>query len=106
MPTRKPDDERNAGPAGAGDRAADEGTAAGRMDGHTEDLSHDDFMSLPIERLARRTGRTAPARMSDEEERDWREQAWRNHVQDLQNRDEWGTAAQATEPPKGDDPNL
>lgn len=83
-------------------------TPAGRMeqDRVVPALSHDDFMNLPLGRLADRIGLTPPADASAEEERAWREKAWQDHVQDVQNRDEWGTATQATEPPTGEDPNL
>lgn len=83
------------------------GTPAGRMEHRrTEELTHADFRTLPIEYLAKRTGLEPPAGDSPAEERAWREKAWQNHVKDLEHRDEWGTAAQATEPPKGEDPEL
>ena len=85
-----------------------DGIPAGRLDGHRviPDLTHEDFKTMPIEDLADRTGLKPPKGDSPAEEHAWREKAWQGHVKDLEHRDEWGTATQATEPPTGDDPNL
>ena len=85
-----------------------DGTPAGRLDEQEilPDLTHEDFQTMPIEDLADRTGLKPPADDSAATERDWREMAWKSHVQDIAERDEWGTATQATDPPKGEDPNL
>ena len=94
-------DPRTANPA--------DDSAAGRMDDDRDrripDLTHEDFKTLPVEELAERTGLTPPDG-SAAEESTWREKAWQDHVKDLEHRDEWGTATQATKPPKGEDPNL
>lgn len=104
--------DRNGGgtePVPEGKLTHDPDAPAGRLEEErvTPEWTHADFMDLPIERLAERVGLTPPpSGATPEEEKEWREKAWQNHVQDLQNRDEWGTATQATEPPTGDDPNL
>ena len=101
-------DRHDDGPNDRPENRKDGDTPAGRIDDErlVPELTHEDFQTLPIERLATRMGLTPPEGDSPEEERAWREKAWQNHVKDLEHRDEWGTATQATKPPQGDDPNL
>lgn len=71
-----------------------------------EQLDHDDFRERPLAELAGRTGLTPPDDPGPDEEEAWREKAWRSYRTDIENRDEWGTAMQATEPPRGEEPEL
>lgn len=57
-------------------------------------LTRDDFLHLPVEQLAARTGLTPPTGGSEQEIRSWREKAWEDYRLDIENRDEWGTARQ------------
>jgi len=67
-----------------------------------ERLTREDFRTLPLGELAARTGLTLPSELSSEQEAYWREKAYEDYVLDLENRSEWGTAAQATKPPEND----
>lgn len=71
-----------------------------------EQLSQSDFQRLPLDVLARRTGLQPPRDPTPEEEAAFREKAWNSYATDVENRDEWGTATQATEPPQGEEPEL
>jgi len=57
---------------------------------------------MTLDEIERRTGVTAPTRPDEDEARAYRAKAYRSYRPDVARRDEWGTAAQATEPP-GDD---
>jgi hypothetical protein len=71
-----------------------------RPDVNEEQLTREDFLTLPIERLAVVTGLTPPpADADDAQVRAWRLKAYRSYELDLENRAEWGTATQATEVP-------
>ncbi|MDZ7800840.1 MAG: hypothetical protein U5K81_08645 [Trueperaceae bacterium] len=63
-------------------------------------LTREDFMEMPLERLAARTGLTPPDGGSPDEVLAWREQAWEDYQLDIENRDEWGTARQEEPPPE------
>ncbi len=67
-----------------------------------ERLTREDFRTLPLGELAARTGLTLPRDASAEQEAYWREKAFEDYVLDLENRSEWGNAAQATKPPEND----
>ena len=74
-----------------------------RPDIHGERLTREDFEQLPVERLAGITGLTPPpADATEDDVAAWREKAFHGYELDLENRAEWGTAAQATEPPEAD----
>jgi hypothetical protein len=74
-----------------------------RPDIHGERLTRADFERLPIERLAGITGLTPPPDgASADDVAAWREKAFRSYELDLENRAEWGTATQTTEPPEAD----
>ncbi len=70
-----------------------------RPDVSGEQLTVHDFETLPLARLAAVTGLTPPASPTAEQERAWREKAYQDYELDLENRAEWGTAAQGTELP-------
>ena len=67
-----------------------------------EQLSFEDFERMTLDEIERRTGIEAPERPDEDEARAYRAKAYRSYRLDVTRRDEWGTAAQATEPP-GDD---
>ncbi len=67
-----------------------------RPDVDGEQLTLHDFQTLPLARLAAVTGLTPPASPTPEEEAAWREKAYEDYELDLENRAEWGTAAQGT----------
>lgn len=71
-----------------------------------EQLSREDFERMTLEEIHRRSGLEPPERPTAEEARAYREKAYRSYQLDIARRDEWGTAAQATEPPSGGDPEL
>jgi len=71
-----------------------------------EQLSREDFERMTLEEIHRRTGLEPPARPSADEARSFRDKAYRSYQLDVTRRDEWGTAAQGTEPPKGEEPEL
>jgi hypothetical protein len=71
-----------------------------RPDVNEQQLTREDFLTLPIERLAGVTGLTPPpAEAGDAQREAWRLKAFRSYELDLENRSEWGTATQATEVP-------
>ena len=72
---------------------------------HLERLDHRDFKELALDELARRTGLDAPSDPTPDEERAWREKAWRSYKLELENRGEWGTATQSTRVPGGEAPD-
>lgn len=65
-----------------------------RPDIDDEQLTLDDFLTLPVEYLADVTGLPAPVDPTDEQEIEWRRKAYDDYALDLENRAEWGTAAQ------------
>lgn len=71
-----------------------------------EQLTKRDFRELALETLEARTGLAAPADPTPEEEEAYREKAWRSYRTDIENRDEWGTATQATKVPEGEEPDV
>ena len=71
-----------------------------------EQLTQRDFHELPLETLQTRTGLEAPVDPSPAEEEAYRTKAWNSYRVDIENRDEWGTATQATAVPRSDQPDL
>jgi hypothetical protein len=71
-----------------------------------EQLTKRDFNELALETLEHRTGWPAPKDPTHEEEEEYRAKAWRSYKVDIENRDEWGTATQATEVPEGEEPDM
>jgi hypothetical protein len=72
-----------------------------------ERLTRKDFDTLSLEELAKRTGLEPPGEgASAEEVEAYRDKAYESYMLDKENRDEWGTATQATEPPKHGKPKL
>lgn len=71
-----------------------------------EQLSREDFRRRPLQEIAHRAGLEAPTDPTPAEEKAFRERAYESYALDLENRDEWGTATQATEPPAGEEPEL
>lgn len=71
-----------------------------------EQLSFEDFERMTLEEIERRTGIAAPERPDEDEAREYRAKAYRSYKLDVARRDEWGTAAQATEPPADDESDL
>lgn len=71
-----------------------------------EQLTKHDFERMSLVEIARRTGLDAPERPTAEEAEAYRERAYRSYRLDIARRDEWGTAAQATEPADPDDGDL
>lgn len=65
-----------------------------RPDIDDDQLTLDDFLALPVEYLADVTGLDAPVDPTDEQELEWRRKAYDDYALDLENRAEWGTAAQ------------
>ncbi|MEX2501454.1 MAG: hypothetical protein WD336_03680 [Trueperaceae bacterium] len=63
-----------------------------------EQLTLEDFQTLPLEQLAARTGLTPPASPSPEEEKRWRAKAYQDYRIDLDNAGEWGNARQGDVP--------
>lgn len=73
-----------------------------RNDPDPRQLTQKDFLTLPLEELAARTGLTPPSGASEEQVSAWREKAYEDYRLDLENRAEWGTAAQGTPLPTED----
>ncbi len=71
-----------------------------------EQLSFEDFERMPLEEIERRTGLVAPEQPDENEARAYRDKAYRSYMLDVTRRDEWGTAAQATEPAAEDETDL
>ena len=71
-----------------------------------EQLTKRDFRELSLDRIEARTGLKAPQDPSPEEEEAYRNKAWNSYKIDIENRDEWGTAAESTKVPKGEEPEL
>ena len=71
-----------------------------------QQLTQRDFRELALETLEDRTGLAAPKDPTPEEEEAYRAKAWRSYKVDIENRDEWGNATQATEVPEGEEPDL
>jgi hypothetical protein len=72
-----------------------------------ERLTRKDFDDLPLEELAKRTGLEPPSEgASAEEVEAYRDKAYESYMLDKENRDEWGTATQATPPPKHGKPRF
>ncbi len=75
------------------------------MDERThEDLTHEDFEAMTLAEIERLTGVPVPGQGADPDSLSaYRERAYRSYMLDRENRAEWGTAAQATEPPHESD---
>ena len=71
-----------------------------------QQLSREVFERMTLEEIHQRTGIRPPPDPADEEARAYRAKAYRSYRLDVARRDEWGTAAQATEPPGDGDPEL
>lgn len=71
-----------------------------------EQLTERDFRELSLETIEQRTGLAAPDDPTPEEEEAYRAKAWRGYRVDVENRDEWGTATQATPVPEGEEPEV
>lgn len=71
-----------------------------------EQLTERDFRELPLDTIEKRTGMPVPPDPTPEQERTYRAKAWRSYQVDIENRDEWGTATQATPAPEGEEPEV
>lgn len=71
-----------------------------------EQLTQRDFRELALDTLEKRTGLKAPKDPTPEEDEAYREKAWNSYRVDIENRDEWGTATQATQVPAGEEPEV
>lgn len=77
-----------------------------RTEPKLEQLTQRDFQELALDELELRTGLPAPRDPSPEEEARYREKAWQGYKMDIENRDEWGTATQATPVPESHESDL
>lgn len=77
-----------------------------RQQEELEQLDERDFERMPLSEIEARTGLEAPDDPDAEAEAAYRRKAWRSYQLDVAQRDEWGTASQATELPHGEEPEL
>lgn len=59
-----------------------------------EDYTHEDFHTMSLRDVEKISGVIRPMDRTAEAHAEYRERAWRSYQQDIQNRDEWGTARQ------------